>query len=140
MKKLLFLLPFVLVLAFCAKEESVTESNSTPVPVAGDRGGPCTLTITTTGTLEVCGDIVQNNNPCQSCQIGGTTGQEFIAGTTVYTVNVSQVRLFTVRNNTAQNLTFGLSTSGGANTGGLLKPGQCANYAIGGDCLLVSGG
>lgn len=137
MKKLLFVLPALLMFAFCAKEESVTEAAQAPPTVAGERGGDCLLTIFTNSQLEVCGDIVQNNTPCQSCQIGGTNGQEFISTTTVYNVDVSQVRLYTIRNPNQQPANFFMTSSGGYANGFTLGGGECVNFAIGGDCLII---
>lgn len=140
MKKVLFALPFLslaVFLTYCAKESvKPTTDETTTETAATDRGGPCSVTITASGAVRVCG-LSNNGVTCTDCNGASLSGSD--TGTTFnYTVNPSFPSTpFSVTNTTGAKVQIRVSTGGGACGIWNLNPGQCLQFGLPTTCQLL---
>lgn len=146
MKKVLFAPPIlilVLFLAYCAKESvkptaatSPDRAKSETIVADRDGGKSCTVNITTSGTVRVCG-LSTNGTTCYDCYSVARSG--FETGTSFsYTLVPTYPDVpFSITNITNGTITVQIQTSASCGVW-TLTSGQCAQFGLSTTCLMFS--
>lgn len=142
MKKILFALPvlvFALALSFCSKQPQ-EETLQQMTGVAGDRA-ICTLDITGTSTLSVCGTD-PSAALCSACVTGGSPSlfhhgtQTLLTGTGTVVINATPTPYpFSIQNTGAQTSNY-VITSGSNQVTVKLAAGDCEELLLDANCTL----
>lgn len=144
MKKFLFALPVLFLSVFatyCSKEKLTT-----PAPVRQaeevavvERGGPCTITITASDNITICG-LANNTKPCKSCAGASLVGADAGPGTFVYTLTPPPLGapFYITNTSLTQNATVTIQTSSVPPTTWTIPPGTCVSYSLATTCGLLA--
>ena len=147
MKKVLFALPILalaLFLSFCAKEQS-RPGNAALAPTetgASERGSggeseACDVTITATGTVEVCG-LSTNGQACTDCYNVNRPGREVGTNFSYSIVPTYPDVPFSIRNTGNATVQVTVSTPAFGCAVWVLAPGACEQFGLATTCLLFN--